>query len=320
MGRGLTRIVVAAALLAAAVPASASAQSGSRQSFDLTFTSTTPGTSAGFSQKIDYVNPADAQAKPPAVQTIVVTLPDGAAIDTSVPEQCTAPDPVLIAQGADACPEASRVGGGTIVLDTGAPGPARLVRNDVTLLNNQGEMIFLLEDQQSGGRTVTRAVVSGRSITSEVPPIPGGPPDGFTAIDTVDLEVRAVSRDGTAFVSTPPTCPGEWTSSAMFTYRDGVSQTVTSGSPCSSQAAEEPSTDDGSDGAADAEEPDSDDGDGADETAGSAPAQAPRGGVETGRTAAAAGGDGFATLVRSLGVALLAIAGAASIGRLRRTR
>jgi hypothetical protein len=192
--------------------------------------------------EIDYVNPSDPEAKPPAVQKVVTKLHPGTGMDTSVPALCTASDVELMASGAAACPAASRVGGGEIDLDTGLPGPGRLLRNDVTLLNDTGQLIFLLESKnEPRTRFVARATIDAdrATITSEVPPVPGGAPDGFTAIKRVRVGVRPVSVGQGArrrsYVTTPPSCPlsGTWTNTVTFTYRDGVSQAVASQSLCS---------------------------------------------------------------------------------------
>jgi hypothetical protein len=239
MRGGVTAI---AAIAVGAVPVAALAQAGSRQSAAAVFDAQRPGASTGLRLAIDYLNPSDPEAKPPAVQTVVTTLPAGTGIDDSVPARCAASDPELMASGPAACPPASKVGGGEIDLDTGVAGPGRLVQNDVTLLNNKGELVFLLESKgDPRSRTVSRASVSGTTIKTEVPPVPGGPPDGFLAIKRVRLSVQARSTgQGSSrrdYLSTPRSCPagGTWTTTATFTYRDGVSQIVRSESPCTLQ-------------------------------------------------------------------------------------
>jgi hypothetical protein len=234
------RIGLLLALVAlASVAAVARAQTGDRQTASTLFDEPRPGHSTGLRLAIDYVDPSAPDGKPPAVQKVVTRLAAGTRVDTSVPEACTASDAALMAEGAAACPPGSRVGGGEIALDTGVPGPGRISENDATLLNNGTELVFLLESKRDPpSRTVSRATVEGTTITSEVPPVPGGPPDGFLAIKRVRLAVQARSvgqgpgrRD---YVTTPRECPasGAWTNTATFTYRDGVSQTVSTRSAC----------------------------------------------------------------------------------------
>ncbi|HYU61969.1 MAG TPA: hypothetical protein VEK39_14515 [Solirubrobacterales bacterium] len=218
--------------LMTAAPA-AYADEGSRQDASLLFTETHPGTATGLELAIDYVNPADPAAKPPAVRRVVTELAPGARFDTGVPALCAASDAELMALGASACPAESVVGGGAVTLDTGLPGPARFITSDVTLLNNTDELIFLFTDRQSGGRLVTRSQVGERTVDSAVPFLPGTPPDG-AAVDTVDLTIFAISSESGNYVTTPPKCPrrGFWVNSVHFTYDDGVTQTVTTQSPC----------------------------------------------------------------------------------------
>jgi hypothetical protein len=236
--RGVHRLRTAAlaVLVLASLPAAAGAQSDSRQSATLLFTESRPGESSGVRLAIDYVNPSNPESKPPAVQKVVTRLQPGATMDTSAPARCEASDAVLIANGASACPAASKVGGGEVDVDTGLPGPGRILQNDLIVLNNKDELILLLERKTDPRtRSVVRGKVEGTAITSEVPPIPGGPPDGFAAVKRVRLSLDRQS----GYVTTPRQCPasGSWTNTATFTYRDGVSQTVSNPSPCTGTSA-----------------------------------------------------------------------------------
>ena len=233
--------VAAVALLIGLAPATASAQSGSRQSAGLTFTEREPGVPSGLHLTIDYVNPADPSAKPPAVRNVVQTLAAGALIDTTIPERCTASDAQLMVQGADACPAGSRVGSGTVSIDTGFPEPGRFIVADTVFFNNTDELILLSTDRASGARVVTRSEIRSREIETTLAALPGTPPDGG-AIDVVDFRLAKVSRAvGGAqrgYITTPADCPDDrdWLNTIRFTYADGVSQTVSSRSPCTEGA------------------------------------------------------------------------------------
>lgn len=238
----LVRSGVAAVALGVAGAGVAVAQAqgpGVRQTIVFGFDQDRPRTGTGVRIEIDYLNPDDPDAKPPAVQTVVETLAPGSRIDTSVPERCDASDTELIAAGAAACPAGSRVGGGEVALDTGIPGPGRIIETDVTEFNNTGEVILLFEPVEAGStRFVSRAPIDGRTITAGAPPLPGGPPDGFTALKRVRLTLDAISTVAggktRSYVTTPRSCPvtGSWTNEISFTYRDGESQSATSDSPC----------------------------------------------------------------------------------------
>jgi hypothetical protein len=189
----------------------------------------------------DYVNPDDPEAKPPAVKKVVTILPKGAKYDASIPGSCTASDAELMAQGAAACPEDSRIGGGVITVDTGVPGPQRIVTADTEFFNNaedpEGEFIYLNTVRGSDARTVLRADVTRRRTVTTAPMLPGTPPDGG-AIDTVDVEVLKVARriDGErrAYITTPRRCRKSrtWFARVRFTYDDDYSQTVATPNAC----------------------------------------------------------------------------------------
>ena len=240
-------IALIAAIFLLAPVASACAQGDVRQTSRFVFGTDAPAAGTGVRLEIDYVNPSDAGAKPFAVQTVIETLAEGARIDTSVPEACVASDADLMSRGAAACPAASRVGSGEVDLDTGAPGPGRIVENKVTEFNNKDQLILLLE-QPGGSRAVSRAAIvdQGRTIRAESPPIPGGPPDGFTAIKRVRIGLDPVTVDAggvrRSYVTTPAACPasGVWINTVTFNYRDGVSQTVPTASPCLTVAPPQP--------------------------------------------------------------------------------
>lgn len=212
----------------------------SRQQASYELTEQRPGLGTAERFVFDYVNPDDPAAKPPAVQRVVTILPRGARQDTSVPAACAAGDAALIAEGAAACPADSAIGGGVVTVDTGAPGPGRIVTADVEFFNNTDEFIYLNTIRGSGARTVIRAEVVGRRTITEAGMLPGTPPDGG-AIDTVDITVAEVSReiDGErrSYITTPRRCRGRrgdrhWTTRVQFGYGDGVTQTVATPTAC----------------------------------------------------------------------------------------
>ncbi len=236
-GARATLVPVLLALAAIALPTSAHAQAPPRQTAAVLFSQLKPASSTGLRIIINYRNPNDPSAKPFAVQRIVTALAAGSQIDTSAPAVCKLSDAELMANGARDCPAASVVGSGVITLSSVNADASTTAA--VTLINNAGELIFVVEPQPAGAaRMVLRSPIRGATITNEVPRLPGGPPDGATAIRTVDLRIGAVSRrDGSRvrnYITTPPACPApnRFDNSAAFTYFDGVSQTVAAPSPC----------------------------------------------------------------------------------------
>jgi hypothetical protein len=215
------------------VAVSAGVSGTSRQTAKLTFGDMKPGVATGLLESIDYVNPDDPAAKPPAVRRVVVKLAPGARFDTSAPELCTASDAELMLLGESACPLGSKVGQGVVTVDTGIPGPGRIVTADVKFFNNTNQLIFLNTIRGTSARTVIRGQVGSNEVVTDVAMLPGTPPDGG-AIDTVHIYFPPLVRDGRAYVTTPPRCPPSrrWINQVSFTYADGVTQTVDSPSPC----------------------------------------------------------------------------------------
>jgi hypothetical protein len=226
--------VVTAALLGSVGIALAG---GSRQEAHYTLSSHRPhhGTSEHF--VFDYRNPNDPKGKPPAVRRVVTILPRYAHYNPAIPGSCTASDAELMAQGAKACPKGSALGGGVVTVDTGIPGPERIVTADVKFFNNatdrRGEFIYLNTVRGSGARTVIRADVKRRKTITQAGMLPGTPPDGG-AIDTVDLKVKAVHSRKGDYITTPRRCParGFWRTRVRFTYGDDVTQTVPDRTRC----------------------------------------------------------------------------------------
>jgi len=220
-------LAICAAIFLAAAPAAAGAD---RQTASAQFTSKVAGVSTGLEIEIDYMNPEDPEAKPPAVREILLRLARPSRIDTGALPACEADNATLQASGASACPD-SRLGGGQVVLDTGLPEPGRFLANDVTLLNATGELIALFQEQESGARLATRAVIDGDKIITTAPFLPGSPPDG-AAVDTVSETFEQAATTG--YLTTPGRCPsrGFWRNRLRFTYDDGTVQKVLSPSPC----------------------------------------------------------------------------------------
>jgi len=229
-------VVAASAAVAPAV------EDDAYQTSEYTLTEERTARPTGEHFQFDYVNPDDPEGKPPAVKEVVTILPRGARYDASVPGSCTASDAELMLQGAAACPADSAIGGGVITVDTGVPGPGRIVTADTEFFNNpedpEGEFIYLNTVRGSGARTVVRADVTRRRTITTAPMLPGTPPDGG-AIDTVDVDVanvvRTVDGETRGYITTPGRCPRRsrtWFARVRFTYGDDNSQVVATPNPC----------------------------------------------------------------------------------------
>jgi hypothetical protein len=192
-----------------------------------------PGKATSEHFVFDYVNPDDPAAKPPAVRKVTTILPKGGHYDSSVPESCTASDAELMVDGGASCPEGSRIGGGVVTVDTGAPEPGRIVTADVAFFNNADEFIYVNTVRGSGARTIIRAEVTDRMTITDAGMLPGTPPEGGS-IDTVDLTVDGGTSANGNYITTPPRCPKDrsWTTRVRFEYDGGVAQTVPTENSC----------------------------------------------------------------------------------------
>src|SRR4051812_6154390 len=136
-----TGMGIAVALLAPACALGAA--DAPRQTASFTWTTTARSAPTGYSMAVDIDDPSDPEAKPHSLRELVIEFPPGTRTDTTAVPQCHATDAELMLEGAAACPGDTRIGGGTIVTDTGSTqsGFPRLVTNDVTQFNNEDEVI-----------------------------------------------------------------------------------------------------------------------------------------------------------------------------------
>jgi hypothetical protein len=219
-------------------PCALGAAAAPRQTASFTWTTAARSAPTGYAMSVDIDDPSDPQAKPHSLRELIVDFPRGTVTDTTAVPQCHATDAELMLEGAAACPGDSRIGGGTIVTDTGSTqdGVPRLVTNDVTQFNNQQEVIGFAESRTSPPvRAVSRSKLAGTTSTTELPPFPTpAGPEPFTAFRQMRLSAPAIVSGGRAYARTPPSCPrnGAWTIAMTFVYWDGVSQTVRSDSAC----------------------------------------------------------------------------------------
>lgn len=209
--------------LAGVVPAANASPAGT---LDVGFTTKQPATGSGVKVKISYASPDG--GKPSPVRKATISFPPGSVLDGSAVPSCPASDAELMAQGRSACPAASRLGGGTLEAITGFGPPADPVMTDVTLYNAGDEVIELV--QQSGTNqtlAIDRAEIAGNRYISHPPSTPGGPPDGETAVLSLDFTFDTPKAGDSAFFTTPPTCPsGTWTSTGTFTFDSGTVESV----------------------------------------------------------------------------------------------
>jgi hypothetical protein len=230
--RAWTILSVLAAVVAAALPAAAGA--GPRADYKHTFSTPVPGASTGSDTQIFYKHPDDPEAKPIPVRQEVFTFPKGTQFDSSVVPDCTASELELQLLGEMACPPDSRIGGGEEgTFMTGFPGAGETPM-EIDAFDDGSAFLVLGSPQGFPLRMVTRARRQGRVVTVDAPRMPGGPPDGESALRRVHNVFDARSLGGRAYIRTPSVCPpsGMWTFRARFTFADGVAEENISRMPC----------------------------------------------------------------------------------------
>ncbi|MDQ3937031.1 MAG: hypothetical protein M3340_20640 [Actinomycetota bacterium] len=238
-GRGVCIALGLAAGLAVAAPASAAEVSGPHQTVDQRYTTTKPATPTGFTYDATYHAAGDPSARPPYMDRMISHPPPGLRYDTSVPERCTASDLQLAAFGAAACPEGSRLGGGTT--RTAFMGGSETTV-DLDLFNNENEQIILARSPLittiARGRIHPDMSVEFASPTC-YPSVPGVtcPVDNVLQLSS-SMRVPAYTRtiDGVvrSWMTTPPKCPksARWRSTIQWWWADGTEDTLTFEHPC----------------------------------------------------------------------------------------
>jgi hypothetical protein len=195
------------------------------------FTTAVPASPTGVALGVTYRQPGDPQAKPPAVTGVRIGLPTGTTVHLGAVPVCSASDPTIELLGDAACPRASRVGSGTLSAVTGFGPPVDPFRADIGVFNDASGFVEVVTlPGMSLPALDTRVTVTGDTLTAQVPPIPGGPPDFHTAVRDIALTFSASN----GYVTTPPSCPPthQWESTAQFSFADGTAQSAIATTPC----------------------------------------------------------------------------------------
>jgi hypothetical protein len=229
--------IAVAALASVAVAAPATGESTPALDFDLGLGAQQPASPTSLVLHEVYKNPSDPDGKPSPLRKTVLEAPAGTVFDGHAVAACTAGDDQLMTDGPSACPTDSRVGTGTVALDTGFGPPVDPYMVDAILFNGGDGIIEVFSDHQTGARL---AVGHGRftapnTLTETPARNPGGPPDGESSVRQVDFRfTERRGAGGRAFITTPPSCPaaGTWASKLTATVADGHTYVVTSTTPC----------------------------------------------------------------------------------------
>lgn len=198
--------------------------------FALTFSAATPGSPSGLDVSASWNDPGGVNGVPKAVTKLEFVGPPGTRFDTSALPRCKASDEDIANLSIRACPRSSKVGSvkGQGLIVTGHP------FNTVATLFNAHRQIIVVVRLIDDGRLVTyfRDDVRRSSVTVNLK-IPGGV--ALTKFDAhLPRHFRKVNGKRRAYMRTPPTCPpsGLWTTTAIFTYRDGSTERRSATTPC----------------------------------------------------------------------------------------
>jgi len=211
-------------------PAAAAAEPVSfpHGTIDQEFTVAQPGAATGSSFTGSYHAADDPNGDPPYMRRMTFYPPAGTRYDTTVPKRCRASDEELELGGPAACPEGSRLGGGTA---TGKfMGSVNTLPVDV--FNNTGEVIMVISSP--GVFTVSRGKLGADGTTEFSSPtcypsvsVAGCPVDNALQLGST-VTMPAYVRDGRSYLTAPPECPasGYWDSTVRFWWADGTEDTV----------------------------------------------------------------------------------------------
>lgn len=223
---------------------------GPHETVDITTSTERPNTSATLGFAATYRNPTDPNADPPPLRRLVISLPGGTRIDTSVPARCTASDEQLRLIGDAACPPASRVGSGQVTVDITGLGKMTF---KTTRFNGPDQQIEVVESGNAvGSNGVIRAYIHGTTLDAPVPTcLTGGqPPTGcpFDQVTVLSNQLTTMpitvghGKSRRSYGTTPPTCPHShtWRTPVTFHYADGTVETVVSTQPCKPSVRQRP--------------------------------------------------------------------------------
>lgn len=231
----MKRVAAAIGVGLGLMPAAAAADAGRLADFGSRLTSTTPGTPTGMAVHIFFRAAGDPNAKPSPLRTAVIRLPEGLRFDTGVMPVCTASDEEIRALGPGACEPESKLSVGRFSAILGLGPPADPFVGEDHVFNGPRQIIEIITGQGNDASPgFDRVTIDGSTLTAHPPMAPGGPPDGESAIRSIDFTVPVRTANGRALITNPPACPAahRWKGSATFGFADGSSETVPSSTAC----------------------------------------------------------------------------------------
>jgi hypothetical protein len=203
-------------------------------SFQLSYLSTQVAASTGLSTVMTWDDPGAPGGVPKAIQRIELRFDPGTRLDTAALPACAASDLEVRLLGASACPPDSKLGSGSTI---GVFSFGLQFTTQVTLFNATNQIIVLVTVDELPVTEFRDDVLGSEIIVN--PALPPGVSLKRLAI-RIDPHATVAGAIRRSYLRTPATCPesGRWTTDAVFTYDDGSSQSLTSGSACDLTAAQ----------------------------------------------------------------------------------
>jgi hypothetical protein len=230
MARRALSLCCAVVACAAAGVAVASPQFSS--TFVGTYSTQVPGAPSGLDALATWSDPGEPGGKPKEIQKIKVQFAPGTKLDTRALPTCNASAEDIAIKAVRACPAKAKLGevhGQGVYAGSTAP-----FNTFATLFNAKRQIIVVVTLDSAKGRLLTdfRDDVRKSSITVNLKIGHGISLIRFQA--HVPKHVRKRGGKRSAYFTTPPTCPtsGAWTTTFVFSYRDGTSDQHSSPTPC----------------------------------------------------------------------------------------
>jgi hypothetical protein len=193
-----------------------------------TYSSQVPGSPSGFDSLATFSDPGEPSGKPKELIRIKVGFHPGTRIDTAALPRCRASDRQVRIRGLRACPASTTLG---IVHAEGVVSTG-LRFNPVGHLFNARRAIIVVVTIAGRYATNFRDDVTRDAITVNFRIPPGISLIRFKPHIPRHFRKRAGKRR--AYLRTPPSCPaaGAWTTTVVFSYRDGSAQELSAATPC----------------------------------------------------------------------------------------
>jgi hypothetical protein len=193
-----------------------------------TYSSKVPRSPAGFDSLATFSDPGEPAGKPKELIKIKVRFHPGTRIDTAALPRCRATDMNVRILGLRACPASTGLGivHAEGVISTG------LRFNPVGHLFNARRAIIVVVTVDGRYITSFRDDLTRDTLTVNFRIPPGISLIRFKPHIPRHFRKRAGKRR--AYLRTPPSCPttGAWTTTVVFSYRDGSTQELSAATPC----------------------------------------------------------------------------------------